>query len=174
MVPVGGPYPMNIKSVSQAILFPDGWIAVVHGHPYQVMWRSPDGNVLLSKPLPFETHPMADRDKQAVLDWNERHFSTPETNDLKNTIGWPDSTQPFSTISPVLPGPGGNVWVPRLPTATDGRTVYDVIDRQGRLASKVYLGPNERILGFGKKWVYVITVTEDDLPFLDRRPWPVG
>src|SRR5690242_6932828 len=97
----------------------------------------------------FVKRPLKDADKQAILDWRERHYSMPPTTDLANTEQWADSTQAYMNMASPVAAPDGNVWIQRLPAPSDARTAYDVVDRQGKLVAIAYLKPDERLLGFG-------------------------
>ncbi|MGH7466481.1 MAG: hypothetical protein ACRENP_00695 [Longimicrobiales bacterium] len=49
----------------QALLFPDGWLAIARLRPYRVDWRSPEGRWIRGAPIPFREIRIDDREKQA-------------------------------------------------------------------------------------------------------------
>jgi hypothetical protein len=120
--------------------------------------------------LPFERHPVTDREKRAVLARQaaERGVAPAEPEAIRD---WPATLPPFLT-SAVLPGHDGRVWIRRTPRAGDSRTFYDIVSREGTLVARLALGANEHVAGFGRAAVYVITTDEDGIQRLSRRPMP--
>jgi hypothetical protein len=49
---------------------------------------------------------------------------------------------------------------------------YDVVGRSGRLEEQLILGPNERLLGFGARSVYLVVTDIDGTQTIQRHPWP--
>ena len=49
---------------------------------------------------------------------------------------------------------------------------YDVIDRRGVVNGQLVLEPNERLVGFGARSVYVVERDADDIERIRRHPWP--
>jgi hypothetical protein len=46
--------------------------------------------------------------------------------------------------------------------------MYDVINPEGRVESRIALATKGRVVGFGHGWVYVARIDEDDLEYLQR------
>ena len=60
------------------------------------------------------------------------------------------------------------MWIARTRSASEKTPVYDVFDRSGKLARKVTLNPDSRIIGFGTGTVYVVRTDQDDLQYLEK------
>jgi hypothetical protein len=153
--------PLNAQE--HAELFPDGWLAAARLEPYRVDWRSPDGQWIRGAPLPFRAVPMTDREKRAYAERNS--WATDATD-------WPEVLPPFDrTPPPLLTAPDGLLLIHRLPTADQRDTRYDVVDRHGVLLGQLVMAPNQRLLGFGARSVYVITIDDDGIQRLSRHAW---
>lgn len=156
----------------QALLFPDGWIAIAFVAPYRVEWHSPRGTVVRGKPLPHSPQRVDDRVKQQAVDdrWAGPGSRAPKFA-LTDFPAWPDVVPPFLDNA-LLSLPDGRVAIRRTSFGADRSVHYDIVDRQGQLSGAVRLPPNERIIAFGARTVYVVAVGPDDLETLRRHPWP--
>jgi hypothetical protein len=128
--------------MDDAVMYPDGWVAIIRRTPPQVEWYSPTGGkgrVLVPSPL----------------------------------ASWTPSASPVEAWSPsAVPTPEGRLVVNR---ATDGSTsgvFYDVIHRDRGVVSVLAMPKNERILGFGSRFIYVSVTDEDGIQRIRRHPWP--
>lgn len=153
----------------QAKLFCDGWLAVAYLDPYRVDWRSPRGDWVRGQPLPFEARTV-DRKQQAyALDRSRGHRDwNLEPDDVP---AWPEILPPFFNDA-LLALPSGHLAIRRTPDQRIRRTVYDLVDRRGRLAGQLILGENEHLVGFGGHFAYVVVVDQNDVQRLRRHPWP--
>jgi hypothetical protein len=84
---------------------------------------------------------------------------------------FPEFVAPFEFL-PLIPAPDGRVVVLRTPTADVAEPVYDVIDHRGMLVARIELAAGERIVGFGRRSVYLAAKDADDVERLRRHPWP--
>lgn len=150
----------------EAVLFPDGWIAVARLTPYQVDWRAPDGRWIRGAPLPWVPIPVTDREKCAAMPAYAGDPCDPSVLD-----GWPETIPPFLGVA-LRPAPDGRLLIARTRTADSREHRYDVVDRRGRLTGTIELPANARIVGVGSRSVYVAVTGEWDLQTLQRRPWP--
>ena len=80
---------------------------------------------------------------------------------------WPAVKPPF-TGEAVQVSPEGEAWVMRTTPAGEKRAQFDVFDGQGRLARKVVLPPDTRLVGFGKGVAYLVRTDADGLEWLGR------
>jgi hypothetical protein len=78
---------------------------------------------------------------------------------------------PFAGRTSAVAGPNGEIWVERNQPFADKAARYDRFDRAGKVIGQVRLNPNSRVLGFGKKAVYVARRDSDDLVYLERYDW---
>jgi hypothetical protein len=101
-----------LAAEDQALLLPDGWIAIVWTTPYRVDWRSPDGRWIRGDPLPFERVRVDDAERCfAMARMFRRAMASPcEPSSLK---GWPETIPAFL--------PHGRT--PSLFAAPDGRLI---------------------------------------------------
>jgi hypothetical protein len=166
---VVGNNPLAVRD--QALLFPDGWIAVARAESYRVDWRSPSGRWTQTVSIPFTRVALDEREKCAAL---ERWFGNKQPCNPSEVPGWPE-TMPAFLAGPtptLLAMPDGNLMVSRARTARLNRNDYDLIDRQGRLVGKLALPANESVIGFGLGSIYVVATDELGLQRIRRHPWP--
>jgi hypothetical protein len=156
----------------QALLFPDGWIATAFVAPYRVEWRAPSGAVVRGEPLPFTRQAVDNRIKQQAIDdtWG-RPGSTAPKFALTDFPAWPDIVPPFLEDA-LFALPDGKVAIRRTSLGANRTIQYDIVDRAGKLSGIRRLPPNERIMAFGARSVYVVAVDADDVETLRRHPWP--
>ena len=151
----------------QALLFPDGWIAVVRVEPYRVEWRKPDGSIVRGPELPWEAPRSNATERRAYAERHGKRFG-------------PDSPIPempwADRLAPIRPGsratPEGNILIARSLWSQVTDTRYDLVDRTGRLIGRVVMPDSERIIGFGRASVYVSVTDGDGFQHLRRHPWP--
>lgn len=154
---------------SQAQLDIDGWLAYVSPGPYQVTWKTPDGNLIrgpvIEQPVTLD-EAMKVRAIQEYAPSLARAGFTP--SDFPKWPAW----------IPAIPNDALQLtWQKTLVIqriAMPGRTerVYDVVDRTGKRIDRVFVPSNQRIVGFGASSVYVVTADSDGLEKLTKHPWP--
>jgi hypothetical protein len=155
----------------QAVLFPDGWIAVAYASPYRVEWRSPGGGIVRGDPLPDTKVPVDERVKaQVIADQWPPSPSTPMWRP-DEFPGWPAVLPPFLQDA-LLALPDGRLAVTKTMVGTSRPVRYDIVDRQGRLSGVLELQSGERLVGVGKGAVYSVLTDTDDSEILRRHPWP--
>jgi hypothetical protein len=158
-----------LASEDQAIVFPDGWIAIAYQDPYRVEWRSPEGAWRRGQPLPFVRVPADEQQKRAAVARNWPR--PPQLFSPDDYPSWPRVLPPFLDNA-LLALPDGRLAVKRTPDARSPGTVYDLVDRQGRLTARLRLAANESVAAFSSAWAYVIVRDSDDLDWLHRHTWP--
>lgn len=163
---------MNPLSVGdQAVVFADGSIAVVRVDPYRVDWIGPDGRAERGAPLPFERHPVTEREKRAILQRQATERGT-EPRDPESVVDWPAMLPPF-LVGGILAAGDGHVWVRRTLRAGDSRLQYDVIGRNGALVARLVLGADEHVAGVSRTFVYTVATDADGIQRLRRHAFPV-
>jgi len=166
-VEVGGGVGFRVVPLDVAeegLLFRDGWMGVARIQPYRVDWRTPEGEWIRGRPLPFHAIPFTERERRAYARGRRGVASAPV---------WPRDIPPFDKgPGALLPTPEGLLAVRRVPSADAPETRVDLVDRTGTLRRVIVLGVRERILGFGARSVYVVRVDADDLEYVRRHPWP--
>ena len=78
---------------------------------------------------------------------------------------------PFPGRAAAVAGPNGEIWVERSRPFSDKAGLYDRFDRAGKLIGQVRLNADSRVVGFGKKAVYVARKDSEDLVYLERYEW---
>ncbi len=151
----------------QAILAPDGWIAVFRTAPFRVDWRTPAGEWKLGEALALPSLAMDEREKAAARK-QDAGFTRPGAD----TRAWPDSVPLFSGPNLLYTTPDSCVVVMRRPIADAMGTLYDVIDRKGKLIREFELNGNEKVVGFGRSSIYIRVSRGSAAGYLERRPWP--
>jgi hypothetical protein len=180
----GAPRCRFLEAEEQAILFPDGWIAVALHDPYRVDWRSPDGAWIRGELLDAAV-PVSEAEKCAAINgWAEGNIGCNAA--AVGSYVWPETIPPFLTdsrscraCSRVAAGaapwlfadPRGRLVVRRTPHQSRRENLYDIVDRAGRLVERVILPHGEAIVGFGGSSLYTIRMDEYDLQWLRRHPW---
>ena len=84
---------------------------------------------------------------------------------------WPANIPPF--LDGALSVDGSNrVWVKRTVVFSDPSATYDVFDATARRVLTVKLPPKAKLVGFGRGFVYLVRIDEDDLQYLQRYAAP--
>lgn len=167
-----------LAASDQWAVAPDGRIAVVSVDPYRVTYFN-DGGRLDGPVIPFDRFPVTQKDKD---EWLERSQAPQRTIVMTSKTGpaqavmtrgpaagrpaeWPTYFPPF--VDAPLFAPDGRLWIRRVTSATVA-TTYEVMDGGGRLAQRVVLPMQSRVVGFGAQSIYVARVDDDGLQFLRR------
>lgn len=156
-----------------ALLFPDGWIAVVRVEPYRVDWRTPDGQWMAGAPLPFVAREVTRAEQCSAI---ARMMGPDRPCEPHRLPGWPKIVPPFleSTGDPAIyAAPDGSVVIKRTPVLERPGRRFDVVDRRGRLIRVLQLPEDVTIVGFGEQSIYTLLTNELDLQTLRRHalPW---
>ena len=158
-----------LAAEEQALLLPDGWVAIAYADPYRVEWITPGGQRVGGAALPFERIPVDDRQRRAAV---ARSHPRGGWSVEEMPPDWPRVLPPFMHGA-LLATPGGEVVIRRTPAAGATRTAYDVVDRRGRLVRRFSLPEAELLIGIGASGAYVATKDRDDVQWLHRRAWPL-
>ena len=160
-----------LSAGDQALLFPDGWTAIVIAVPYHVVWHPPRGAVIKGQPLPFAQQRVDDRVKRLAMDdrWPPSpHIPKFQTSDFP---AWPAVVPPFLKNA-LVALPDGRIAIKRASFEADRKNDYDIVDRRGALSGVLRLPRNERLIGSGKQFVYVAATDVDEVHSLRRHSWP--
>lgn len=157
-----------LQSQDQAVLFPDGVIAIAHYEPYSVDWmlngvRSAPRNTVIDAPVRETTaeirHAVAERayhNKDGSILFQPDQFPP-----------WPKVVPPFAENA-LLPGDDGNLYVRRTVIFDSDSTAVDVISRGGGRRETIILPPRARLLSVSVRGLYVVLLDDDDQEFLVR------
>lgn len=158
-----------LRSHDQAILFPDGAIAIARLEPYSVQWILPNGR--RRPPIAIPTSLQRVTQEEKVFAIAEAYSRTTPRWTPEQMPNWPSYVPAFPARA-LLAGPSGELVIRRTRTSTDSVTRYDVLDRNGRLAERLTLDRRARIVGFGSHSAYVVRRDHDDIERITRIPWP--
>jgi hypothetical protein len=163
----------------------DGWISIARIEPYRIDWLSPDGRWTHGKPLPFVEVAITQRELDSIKEREAREdgrkpgkaaapagASRPPVGMKIEPPPLAPFFPPFYDRIPLIPTPDGRVLVHRMATADSPGNRYDLVNRIGQLDGQIILGENERIVGSGKKHIYVVETDDDGVLWLRRHPWP--
>lgn len=153
----------------QAVLCPDGWIALARAGPYRIDWRSPAGEVVPGTPVRERAVRVTAREKRAAMA-RHSHLKTISPDALEH---WPRVMPPF-TRDALVCAPDGHLLVHRMPTADDAANRYDVINRQGARVARIELPGGQRLVGAGRHVVYAVARDTLGVERLLRYAWPPG
>jgi hypothetical protein len=154
----------------QAMMFPDGRIGIVYIEPYHVEWRTPEGTLVRGPNVPWHW-PRADaKEKAAALERHKRRFGD---RNLKQAaeLPWAERLAPIR-YNALLGTPEGHLLVLRAQWSQAMETDYDIFDRSGRRTSTLELPDSERVVGFGRRNIYISVRDDDGFHHLRRHPWP--
>lgn len=159
-----------LAAVDQAILFEDGWLAVVRAEPYGVEWRRPDGRWVIGTPIRTTPTPADDAERCLAIERYRLRGESP--CDPSALRGWPDFVPPFlfrpDLVPSLLATPRGHVAIARTPTTDSAEPRYDIVSRSGTLVATLVLEAGQSLVGFGTTDAYVVTTDDFDLQRLTR------
>jgi hypothetical protein len=180
------PYPAK----DGVAVLPDGRVLVVKAQDYHLeVWR--DGKLLMRGPtIDVPRLPVTTAERNAFRDERARQpagslsmprpqqpASESERTAARRRVGVPDEAFP-PALPPIVesePTPvdaDGLIWVARSYRATDSNRHYDIFNDRGDLVERVTLPNRGRVIGFGRGAVYVTSLDDDDLQWIERHEMP--
>jgi hypothetical protein len=82
----------------------------------------------------------------------------------------PDYRPPFATNA-VRPDADGNLWIRTTHREASAGTVYDVVNRQGKVIDRVQLQPGRSVLGFGPGGIVYLVAREEPISWIEKSRW---
>lgn len=153
----------------QALLFPDGWVAVVRQEPYRVEWHPPRGPPVVGPEIPWSSPKVDDAEKQA---WMQRlRASGSRFPFTVEQLPFADVVPPFDENS-LRALPDGRLLIKRMRWSGSRGNEYDIVDRSGRRTGTMVLPDGQRIVGFGDGVVFIAAADDDGIQRLERHRWP--
>lgn len=179
----GPPIPFWVESTWTVGV--DGRVGVVHPDPYRIELISPDGHRIASAPIPVTpirlttAHRRLWRDAQGTPAMQlvypgggQAPFTRVVNPSVREPGRWPAFLPPVTGDPPTFDHQG-RLWVARSTPAGAG-PLFDVFDKQGNRQVQVVLPSGTRLLGFGRRWLYLARRDRDHLERVDRHPLPPG
>jgi hypothetical protein len=172
-------FPGLVTADSWAV-FPDGRMAIVHGHNYTIEFIAADGKKTTSAPIAYEKVPVTKADQEAEMAEAKRALAEQMkaaqrampagmTLDINMTApeSWP-STYPAISPMQVFAAPDGMLWVMRATPSSRDQQRWDVVNPAGAVVARWQLPKRTRLVGVGAGAVYTVRLDEDDLQYLQR------
>lgn len=162
--------PLEVEEA--ALLFLDGWVAVVRREPYRVDWRTPAGSWRVGAAIPIPKIRVDRREREAAVRFFAEQGGTPPPS--PDTFDrWPEflpAVAPFRSY-PVVPTTEGMIAIRRTRSARAPDPRYDIVDRTGRVVQRLVLDPGEAIVAFGRGMVYLVRTDAEGAQYLIRKVW---
>jgi hypothetical protein len=174
-------------TVEQWAIAPDGRLAVVCPNPYRVLIIDPAGQRVEGPVIPYQPVRVTDREKAEWREARQQPAASMMVNADGKTVGtyrreppprepdWPEALPPFEAgrllSGPAMFAPDGLLWVHRM-VASGAPAQYDIIARDGALRYRVMMPPRSRVVGFGNRGIYAVTLDSDDVQRLSRFAFP--
>jgi hypothetical protein len=186
-----------VQTVDDWAVLTDGSVAIVRGTDYRVDIVSSNGTKTGPK-IPFAWRPLGDEEKAVVLDSAkrqvERMFSGPNAGATMAQMhggqipgvapreggqplpfrmappsALPDYWPPFAQNA-AKPDADGNLWIRTSAVRAGGvgGSIYDVVDREGKLIDRIQLAPGRSIAGFAKGGIVYQLVRDGAGAWLER------
>jgi hypothetical protein len=162
------------------IATPDGRVAVIRSPEYRVDWTTPSRRT--GTPIPYDPIKFSERHKEI---WRQQQrgatmiMMTSDNGRVSTQAGsaaaanipeptdWPEVMPPFLQNA-VIVAPNGHLWVNRTREGNDDIPKYDVIDGAGKVAMRVVLPKQTRVVSVSRSRVYTARTDEDDLVYIQR------
>ncbi|MEZ4379308.1 MAG: hypothetical protein R3B35_13610 [Gemmatimonadales bacterium] len=180
--PSDPPVAYVLTTDDEAVIAPDGWIALVRHAPYRVDWRAPDGRTSRGRAVDEPAVPVDEREKASYrarlasqttpLTRRRPGTASGSSTPPRGTTIWPDIIPPFDGVGAVLPARGGRILVRRTPTASRPEPRYDLFSATRGREFQLVLAPNQRIQATGTRGLYVVTTDDDGIERISVHPWP--
>jgi hypothetical protein len=142
---------------------PDGRVAIVRGAPYRVEWIELDGRATTGPAIVHDPIPITDADRAAVMA-AETAGPTVGVQSSGSSGGgrglsglepeFAATKAPFNPADVVV-SPDAQVWVLRSRPAASTTDIYDVFDARGERIDRLSFPAGSRIMGFGRRAVFV-------------------
>jgi hypothetical protein len=153
----------------------DGAIAVLRWRDYRVDWTFADGTRGTTRETPWPWRRLAFEEKQRIVDslgrvrardlaeatrymWEQQRGSFVMMGRIAPAAETPDFAPPFKGDHEYArTDDRGDIWVRSLPTSPVGAgTLYDVIDRNGRMVDRVLFAPDRVLVGVAGGNAYLV------------------
>jgi hypothetical protein len=179
--------PVPFASLRQFAVTTNGTVILLSPEPYRVSFvdggKQTDGPV-----ISYERLRVTDADKAAWRAERAKPVAAIMYNrDGSQTAGyrqpppadepdaWPDFLPPYAIrgvlVDRIQVAPNGAIWIERAIHA-NSPPLYDVLTSSGALSYRVTLPARTRIVGFGAKGIYAVTLDDDDIEHLERFRFP--
>ena len=157
---------VQLSAPEQAMMFPDGWVALARQRPYRVDWISPAGTVTTGPDLGWREPAVTEVEIDFHLAQLERRLGRTMPAEMRNL--------PFSASVPAFGAGalqhwrGGQLLVARQPWSGDRGSSYDIVDRSGKAVGRIELPAHVRIVGVSERFVYTASSNEDGIETVRR------
>lgn len=167
---------------------PDGRVAIVCPSPYRVVIIDSSGKRTEGGVIAFDRVPVTEKEKTEWRESRRQPVATMQVNaDGKMVTSytrppppaepdeWPDVLPPFEPVRQLngaaMFAPDGLLWIRRL-VGAGAPSLYDIVGKNGSLSYRVAFPPRTRVVGFGRRGIYAVTLDADDVQRLSRFAFP--
>jgi hypothetical protein len=175
--------PRPFYGLSQWAVSADGRVAIVTPEPYRVSYFGV-GPRVAGPVIPFTPIPVTESEKAEYRAERQRPVAMiSRSNGVQSTSyvkpeyeepdEWPLWLPAFSPLKSAVFASDGMLWLRRY-TKAGAAPLYDVIDREGKVAFQLELPPKTKVVGFGAGSVYLARVDDDDLHYLEKYALPAS
>jgi hypothetical protein len=176
---VAGTFPRPYAPRDGWAVTPEGRVAVVRSVGYRLDWYDPTGKQTVGPTTPYdpvqvttaEKNAWADRMAQASMSFRmagrgsqTMRMQRPDPAEVE----FPEFMPPFDAEGVLVTPDGGEVWVRLNQPSSERRPLFDVFDARGAKIKRVRFPAGREVVGFGLDVVYVVSIDEDDLQWLER------
>lgn len=134
-----------LQTYDQAVVFPDGVVAVAHFEPYRVDWLSAGGIWTRGAPVEEPTRVVTAAVREAVAAAYRRDANDRALFSASDFPPWPRTVPPFVRDA-LHAGLDGRLYVRRTPISDADPEVFDVFDRTARRVASLRLPSGARFL----------------------------
>lgn len=155
----------------QAWIHPDGAIVIVRANPYRVAWlQSARDPRVRYRPLSERRIPVDDAERAFAIRDDVPNIPPPRPTATEYP-NWPDIVPPFPN-SALIPLQDGRIAIERTLSARDRERSYDIVARDSDAVVTLRLPPSERIVAFGARHIYTMSISDEGELLLLRRTLP--
>ena len=179
--------PPAYTQLEQWAVGPDGRVAIVCPNPYRVLLIDSTGKRAEGPVIAYDPTRITDAEKAAWREERQQPVATMTFNrDRKMEVSferrpppaepeWPEFLPAFVPTRQLngaaMFAPDGLLWIRRASGAGNPST-YDIIGKSGALAYRIQMPPRTRVVGFGRRGIYAVTLDENDVQRLSRFTFP--
>lgn len=155
----------------EAFLGRNGTVWVGRQDPLRIDVRNPDGKWMRGVPILVKGEPITARERELIIEARKADRRMPQPKGPRITLPIPSTRPVLFNFNPIEL-PDGRIALERQSMRSVPTVRYLIVNRRGGVDGQITLKPNERLIAFGKRSVYISEKDQDDVVRLRRHPWP--
>lgn len=179
--------PPPYTQLEQWAVGPDGRVAIVCPKPYRVVLVDSTGKRTDGPVIGYDPIRITEAEKAAWREERQQPVATMTFNrDRKMEVSferrppppepeWPEFLPAFVPARQLngaaMFAPDGLLWI-RRSSGAGNPSLYDIIGKSGALAYRIQMPPRTRVVGFGRRGIYAVTLDDNDVQHLSRFTFP--